>query len=55
MDEKLRKGDGWVLGGLEKKMYSPTGENGALVLGNGRKAVRGLGAWRQYNERRKRK
>ena len=43
MDGKLRKWNGWVLGGLEKKMYSLAGENGAPVARNSEEAVRRLG------------
>ena len=43
VDGKLRKWNGWVLGGLEKKMYSSAGENGASVAGNGEEVVRRLG------------
>ena len=41
VDEKLRKGDGWTLGGLGKKMGGLAGENGPLVVFIGKEVVRG--------------
>ena len=44
VDGKLRKVDRSGLGGLGKKKRSLAGKNGAPVAGNGREAVRRLGA-----------
>ena len=38
MDEKLRKWNGWVLGGLDKKKRNLADENGVLLAGNGEEA-----------------
>ena len=35
---------------MGKKKRRLAGENGAPVAGNGREAVRRLGAWRQHSE-----
>ena len=40
MNGKLRKWNGWTLGGLRKKMESLAGEDGAPVGGNGEEAVK---------------